>query len=130
MKTTNTTKVSILGVEYTLRGDAETERISELASYVDEKLRQAKSRSGQPQDMSKVAILTSLNIAYELFSTRADARDQLEHVRRRASELADRLDRCLSDGPPAVVEPESGSMAERPGSGTGDGLPLQSRTTE
>ncbi len=97
MGTTHTAKVSILGVEYTLKGDTAPERISELARYVDNKMRQAKTRSGQPYDLGKVAILTSLNIAFELFKCRADAEEELASVRQRASELADRLEICLED---------------------------------
>ena len=103
MSATHTAKVSILGVEYTLKGDAAPERISELAQYVDNKMKQAKTKSGQPYDLGKVAILTSLNIAYELFKCRADAEDELVDVRRRAAELADQLELCLVEDDDAVV---------------------------
>ena len=100
MGSTHTAKVSILGVEYTLKGDTAPERISELAQYVDNKMRQAKSRSGQPYDLGKVAILTSLNIAFELFKCRADAEEEMAAVKRRTAELAQTLEVCLGESDP------------------------------
>lgn len=115
MSETNTAKVSILGEEYTLRGYTDIERITELAQYVDQKLRQAKGRAGQPQDMTKVAILTSLNIAFELFQARSDATDRERDVATRAAELADRLNRCLIDGADLLSPSTTGDRFSRGG---------------
>ena len=105
------TKVSILGVEYTIRGDAATDRIQEVGRFVDDKMRQAKSRTDLSQDNAQVAILTSLNIAYELFNDRASSQEELARIRRRATELADRLEQCLSGGrshpsPEGIADPQ------------------------
>ncbi len=104
MGSTHTAKVSILGLEYTLKGDAAPDRITELAQYVDGKMQQAKAKSGQPYDLGKVAILTSLNIAFELFKCRADAEEGMSDVRRQAAELADRLELCLVEDEDAAAE--------------------------
>jgi len=95
--TTHTTKVSILGSEYTLRGSVGPERIAEVAQYVDSKLRLARSRSEHPSDLARVAILTSLNIAYELFAARSDTKE-LAEMRDRVAELADQLEACVEEG--------------------------------
>lgn len=95
---THTQTVTIMGNQYTLRGHADPDRMVELARYVDERLQQAKARAESPQDMTRVAILTSLNIAYELFAARHEVHDDLDEVRRRTSVLIERLDRCLRDG--------------------------------
>jgi len=59
-------EVYILGQKYTIKGDAPEEYIRKLASYVDEKLREV--NSSLPNMMPvKALILTSLNIADELF---------------------------------------------------------------
>lgn len=93
-----TTTVSILGTDYTLRGSSDNEeRIVEVGRFVDGKMRQARSASDQPHDVGRIAILTSLNIAYELFATRASTQDDLSEVRRRAAELADSLDACIAE---------------------------------
>jgi len=59
-------EVYILGQKYTIKGDAPEEYIRKLAFYVDEKLREV--NSSLPNMMPvKALILTSLNIADELF---------------------------------------------------------------
>jgi cell division protein ZapA (FtsZ GTPase activity inhibitor) len=107
MGTTHTTKVSILGSEYTLRGSVGPERITEVAQYVDGKLRLARSKSDHPSDLAKVAILTSLNIAYELFAAREDAK-ALSEARDRMAELADQLEACVEPEQPDSVGLEAG----------------------
>lgn len=98
----NTQTVTILGNQYTLRGHADPERMIELARYVDDKLRSARHGAEKPQDLTKVAILTSLNIAYELFDARNRVEEDLHEARRRTGDLIDRLDRCLVDVDGAV----------------------------
>jgi cell division protein ZapA len=91
-------RVMILGSEYVVRGSAEPERITEVARFVDEKLRQAKGKAEQPNDTAKVAILTALNIAYELFEARAASDATLDEVRQRAELLGEQLDACVTEG--------------------------------
>ena len=59
-------EVIILGQKYTIKGDAPEEYIKNLASYVDARLKEV--NSSVPNVMPvKALILTSLNIADELF---------------------------------------------------------------
>ncbi len=111
MGTTQTTRVSILGSEYTLKGTSDPETITEVARFVDAKLRQARARSDQPNDIARVAILTSLNIAYELFETRADALHTREQIEANARQLVERLDACMRDAP-AHDAATNGSLSE------------------
>lgn len=60
------TRVDILGRSYTIRGDADEEYIKTLASFVDGKMREIQSTS-PVLAIDKVAILTAVNIADELF---------------------------------------------------------------
>lgn len=58
--------IVILGQKYTIKGDAPEEYIRKLASYVDTRLKEV--NSSLPNVMPvKALILTSLNIADELF---------------------------------------------------------------
>jgi cell division protein ZapA (FtsZ GTPase activity inhibitor) len=101
--TTRTAKVSILGVEYTLKGAGATDQIVQVGKFVDERMRHAQTRTDQPHDLGRIAILTSLNIAYELFAYKAEAQQELAEIRHRASTLADALDRCIGDdGAPPI----------------------------
>lgn len=100
MSTTNAAnvKVNILGSEYLVRGSADPDRITEVARFVDEKLRQAQGKSEHPNDVAKVAILTALNIAYELYEARAESDAALDEVRERAELLIAELDACVDGG--------------------------------
>src|SRR5437867_13153997 len=62
--------VTIFGSEYKIKG-ADPEYIGEVAAYVDAKMRELDRRlsSGSP---ARIAILTSLNIADELFRERME----------------------------------------------------------
>jgi cell division protein ZapA len=64
-------EVIILGQKYTIKGDAPEEYIRKLASYVDSRLKEV--NSSVPNVMPvKALILTSLNIADELFRMKTE----------------------------------------------------------
>jgi cell division protein ZapA len=64
-------EVIILGQKYTIKGDAPEEYIRKLASYVDTRLKEV--NSSVPNVMPvKALILTSLNIADELFRMKTE----------------------------------------------------------
>jgi cell division protein ZapA len=64
-------EVVILGQKYTIKGDAPEEYIRKLASYVDTRLKEV--NSSVPNAMPvKALILTSLNIADELFRMKTE----------------------------------------------------------
>ena len=59
-------QVEIHGRTYTLRGEREPEAVKELAAYVNDKMSEITSRS-TTADTTRIAILTALNLADELF---------------------------------------------------------------
>lgn len=66
--------VKIYGEEYTMRGSASPDYMKRIAHYVDEKMKQvghANSRLG----INKVAVLTSINLADELFRVRKELQE-------------------------------------------------------
>ena len=74
-------KVEIFGEKYTLRADMEKDHIQKVAQYVDGKFSEV-AKSSPTLSTSKMAILTSLNIADELIRLEGDRErlEQLEHV--------------------------------------------------
>jgi len=63
--------VEIFGEEYTIRGDAPQDYLAMLANYIDKKMKQVASR--QPQlPLTKIAVLTALNIADEMSRLQED----------------------------------------------------------
>ena len=90
------TTVTIRGVAYQLRGDADPRHIGRLAAYVDDKMKVLEEAT-RTQSPAKLAILASLTLADELFQER-DARETVkERIKDRAGRLGALLDEALRD---------------------------------
>ena len=61
-------RVNIFGAEYVLKADENKEYVTEIAKYVDQKMREI-DRSQAIESNLKIAILAALNIADELFQS-------------------------------------------------------------
>lgn len=70
------TKVTILGDEYRIAGEPDGAPVPELAAYVGRRMDELRRQSAVP-DVRRLAVLTSLNLADELFRERA-RRDNLQ----------------------------------------------------
>lgn len=68
-------KLTIFGNEYTIRGDAEEEYIRRLAGYVNEKMNEIAEATPLTSPL-KVSILTTMNLADEIFRLREEAGSQ------------------------------------------------------
>lgn len=83
----NVTKVTIYGTEYPITGDTDGDYIREVAAFVDAKMREV-DRTTSAKSSLKVAILTALNIADELFRERADKDDMIQHLEEKVRKLS------------------------------------------
>ncbi|MCR3921302.1 MAG: cell division protein ZapA [Firmicutes bacterium] len=70
----NRVSVKIYGEEYTMRSPATPEHMRRLANYVDEKMKQV-GQANNRLGINKVAVLTSVNLADELFRARRELRE-------------------------------------------------------
>jgi cell division protein ZapA len=86
--------VEIFGQRYPIRTTLDPEYVSRLASYVDEKMRAA-SDSTPSSDSLRLAVLTALNVADELFRCRESTRAKDGHLAERTEEIERLLDRVL-----------------------------------
>ncbi len=90
--------VEIFGHRLGLRSDGDSGRLQELARYVDFKMREIADQSSSV-DTVKIAVLTALNIADELYEERESDQDarhkRLEH---QAERLVVRLEKVLEYG--------------------------------
>jgi len=89
-----TIKVEIYDQAYTIRSDGDSEYILELAEYVDTRMREISSGT-LTVDSRKVAILTALYIADELYQLKKIHRQADEQLATRSGECAEMLDRLL-----------------------------------
>ncbi|MBN1884658.1 MAG: cell division protein ZapA [Candidatus Krumholzibacteriota bacterium] len=91
MTETSTEKVEIFGQEYKIKGVGDPRYIHKIAGYVDMKMREIAHSSGI-MSQSRIAILTALNIADELFQERESKDDTVRALDRQALKLSELLD--------------------------------------
>jgi cell division protein ZapA len=80
-------KVEIFDQTYNVQADGEENHLRRVASFVDEKMR-AVAESTRQVDSTRVAVLTALNVADELFTLRK----RLEEIE---GPLRQRVQRCV-----------------------------------
>src|SRR5512136_905360 len=89
------TTVEIFGRRYELRGTEPSEHLEELARYVDRRMRELAEVSPHV-DTAKLAVLTALNIADELFREQTtEPGTRTERIRQKVEGLIARLDEVL-----------------------------------
>jgi cell division protein ZapA len=86
--------VDIQGQRYPIRTSLEPEYVARLAAYVDEKMRAA-AETAPTGDSLRLAVLSALNIADELFRCRDTSHARAGQFAERAEELERLLDRVL-----------------------------------
>jgi cell division protein ZapA len=93
--TTKVVTVEIGGQQYPIRSGLDERYVTELAAYVDTKMRAA-SESAPASDMLGLAVLVALNIADELFRLRAQQSETHGDINERAMRLERYVDEVLS----------------------------------
>ena len=81
-------RVQVFGSEYRIASDTDPEHIREVASYIDQKMREIASALAL-RNRSTVAILTAVNLADELFKIEEESRLMNRLSREKADQLAD-----------------------------------------
>ena len=90
--------VEIFGQRLGLRAEGDAEQLQELARFVDQRMREVADRTSSV-DTVRIAILTALNIADELFKEReADQDDRQRKLEEQAERLVLKLEEALSAG--------------------------------
>lgn len=91
---TQTTDVEIFGAVYRVRGDDDDVRLKELARAVDMKMKEIAAQVST-QDPTRLAILTGLNLADELFQCRERCEGERVEIQERVTKVAGQLGRAL-----------------------------------
>jgi len=87
-------RVEVLGQRFAIRSSLDERYVQELATYVAEKMRAA-SDATPNSDLLKLAILTALNLADEVFRCRDGERRRSAEVCERAAVIEEILDQAL-----------------------------------
>ena len=87
-------RVTIFGMEYTLKSEENPQFIVELANYLNEQMTEISERSSTNSAL-KIAILAALNITDDLFKERYE-KDKLEKdIAEKCVSLQDQLDTAI-----------------------------------
>jgi len=86
------TEVEIFGSTYTIKGDEDPAYIRQLAMYVDDKMRAVARRSPSMLSTHKIAVLTALNVADELFKLKRRQQDMDDMIREKTGDLFEILE--------------------------------------
>ncbi len=105
---TPTIRVEIYNQTYNIRSDGDSEYITQLAEFVDTRMREISSGT-LTVDSLKVAILAALHIADELHRLRRLHEQADAQLASRSTECAEMLDRLLKVR--NTVEQQPGSIA-------------------
>ena len=84
-------EVEIFGRRYTLRGDADEAYAKELASFVDHKMNEMAAHAKGIQ-LSKLAILTAINIAHELLELKKNQKEQDAYISGKTRDIIESID--------------------------------------
>lgn len=90
-------RVVIFGNEYAIKGDVDTETTTEIAHYVNSKMADIHQRSAS-RDHMKIAVLSALTIAGELFESKERCNEQGKEIsvlQQRIGLLSEQIDRAL-----------------------------------
>jgi cell division protein ZapA len=87
--------VEIHGQRYAVRSDLDQAYIAELATYVDQKMRLAADELSSA-DSLRIAVIAALNLADELYRSRADGHDVEGRVLEKTAALERLVDAVLS----------------------------------
>lgn len=87
-------KVVIYNQTYNLRSDHGEEYINELAEYVDKRMNEI-ARATMTVDSLRVAILSALQIADELYQSRREMKETDDEIAERSGKYAELLDQFL-----------------------------------
>ena len=97
--TTVRATVEIFGQRLGLRADGDEARVQEIARFVDLRMREVADRSSSV-DTVKIAVLTALNIADELFQERETDQDSRQkRLEKQAKRLATKIEEAMKPGP-------------------------------
>lgn len=90
-----TVQVIVFGQECVIKGDADADYIREIAAFVDARMREGRvTQSSLPP--IRIAILTALNLADELFVCRREKEEIIARFENKAREFSDNLNQGLA----------------------------------
>lgn len=95
-KTINTT-IEILGKPYPIKcPESELKSLQQAAAYLNQKMAEVKD-SGKAINLERIAIITGLNVAYQLLQLDQQKSNFMNKVNQRLTQMQDKLDNAISE---------------------------------
>ena len=91
------TTVTIYGEQYSIRGKTDSKFIEKVADYVDDKMQEVGANISSTSAVHRIAILTAMNIAGELFQTLDDKKDIINTVNKKSELLITTIEEALNE---------------------------------
>ena len=88
-------RVSIFGQEYTVKAQADSRYIADVAEYVDSKMNEVSEGLPSNQSELRIAILTAMGSTDELFSLRREKENMVSDVEDRATSMIELIDESV-----------------------------------
>ena len=95
--TSESVHVYIFGDEYSIKGDVDVETTKKVADFVDRKMMEFQKNIAS-RDKLKVAVLSALNIAGDMFDYKLQCESlarQVEELKEKTGLLGEKIDTCL-----------------------------------
>lgn len=92
MQDSSVVRVQIFGSEYQISSDVDPEHTREVARYIDRKMREV-ANSLSLRSVAKIAVLTAVNLADELFKAQAENEQMSQQADKKADLLANSMNR-------------------------------------
>jgi cell division protein ZapA len=96
---TKAIQVEIYGQHFTISGEAEEAYVRQLAAFVDQQMRSLAS-GAKTATLGKVAVLTAVNIAHQLFQIEAQRHEHEADLDRQAGYLMESIEEHLQAAQP------------------------------
>lgn len=89
-------RVQIFGSEYQIASHKDAEHTREVARYIDRRMREV-ANSLSLRSVSKIAVLTAVNLADELFKVQDEGQQMEELAREKAQKLAHSVNQPIGE---------------------------------
>lgn len=106
MREPKSVTVTIFGQAYTLKGGADPDYVQEVATFVDERMKEV-ADSSSVSSTTKVAILAAVNIADELFREQQKRMQAMATLEDRSVQIAHLLEREVGKDSSTLQEGDS-----------------------
>lgn len=88
-------RVTVFGMEYTLKSEEDPQHIIELANYLNEKMTEISEKSSAKSAL-KIAILAALNITDDLFTERSEKENLEESISEKCASLREQVNMAVA----------------------------------